>query len=87
MGALDAHERAALLSAWLQDRMPGEVLQDVLRLPERRLGEAVAEWSPGLTDEQRKMLAWWVYHILHDPETRDIFERLTLKVGFPKKWA
>jgi|ERR1051326_1332927 hypothetical protein len=87
MGALDPHERAALLSAWLQDHMPGEILRDVLRLPERRVAEQVAVWSPGLSDEHRKMFAWWVHHILRDPETREIFERVTRKSGYPKLWA
>ncbi len=87
LAALDSHERPMLLGAWLRDTLGAEVIRDVLKLPENRIAEPVAEWSPALDDQQRKMLSWWAAELARDPELAEIFRRITLKAGYPARGA
>jgi hypothetical protein len=86
LAALDRHERPMLLSAWLRDTLGADVIRDVLQVPENRVREEVAAWSPGLNEQQRKMLTWWSNQLARDPELAEIFRRITLKAGYPRAW-
>jgi PAS domain S-box-containing protein len=84
--AFDRRERQMLTAAWLRDRLTPESISDVLDITSNRLREEVTTWSPGLTLEQERYLAWWKDALARDPEIAQIFRGITLKAGYPNPY-
>lgn len=95
LGALGVLERPMLLSAWLRDTLPVDVIHDIFRAEDLlrvreeeegrylvRLKPEVIEWTPQLDEEQRDMLLWWVDRLIRDPDLDGIFRQITRKAGY-----
>jgi len=80
--ALDKAERILLVSAWLQDTLPPDAVQDVLDSASKSVREEVRAWRPGLTSEQADMIDWWAAKLAEDDELARIFEAITRKTGW-----
>ena len=80
--ALDKAERILLVSAWLQDTLPPDAVQDVLDSASNSVREEVRAWRPGLTSEQSDMINWWAAKFAADDELARIFEAITSKEGW-----
>lgn len=80
--ALDKAERILLVSAWLQDTLPPDAVQDVLDSASNSVREEVRAWRPGLTPEQAEMINFWVAQLVEDDELARIFEAITRKAGW-----
>jgi transcriptional regulator with XRE-family HTH domain len=80
--ALDRTEQAQLVAAWLRDTLPPTTQDVVLSDSGDRIREDVAQWQPGLDDEQRQMLAWWSQKLATDRELDEIFRILTRRAGW-----
>lgn len=80
--ALDKAERILLVSAWLQDTLPPDAVQDVLDIASNSVREEVRAWRPGLTSEQSDMINWWAAKFAADDELARIFEAITSKEGW-----
>jgi len=80
--ALDKAEQSRLVSAWLQDTLPAEAVQNVLEGASNSVREEVRAWRPGLTSEQSDMINWWAAKFAADDELARIFEAITSKEGW-----
>ncbi len=80
--ALDKSEQSHLVSAWLQDALPAEVIANVLDSTTHSVREEVRAWRPGLTSEQSEMMDWWAAKLAEDDELARIFQAITSKVGW-----
>jgi transcriptional regulator with XRE-family HTH domain len=80
--ALDKAEQSRLVSAWLQDTLPAEAVQNVLEGASNSVREEVRAWRPGLTSEQADMIDWWAAKLAEDDELARIFEAITRKAGW-----
>ena len=80
--ALDKAEQSRLVSAWLQDTLPAEAVQNVLEGASNSVREEVRAWRPGLTSEQADMIDWWAAKLAEDDELARIFEAITRKTGW-----
>lgn len=80
--ALDRTEQAQLVAAWLRDTLPATAQDAVLSDGGNRLREEVAQWQPGLDDEQWQMLSWWSQKLATDRELDEIFRIITRRAGW-----
>lgn len=80
--ALDKAEQSRLVSAWLQDTLPLEAVQNVLDIDSNTVREEVRAWRPGLTAEQISMIDWWAAKLADDDELARIFHAITRKAGW-----
>ena len=80
--ALDKAEQSRLVSAWLQDTLPPDAVQDVLDSASNSVREEVRAWRPGLTPEQAEMINFWVAKLVEDDELARIFGAITRKAGW-----
>lgn len=80
--ALDRTEQAQLVAAWLRDTLPATAQDAVLSDSGDRIREDVAQWQPGLDDEQRQMLHWWAQKLAVDRELDEVFRVLTRRAGW-----
>lgn len=85
MTALDKAERILLVSAWLQDTLPPDAVQDVLDGATSSVREEVRAWRPGLTPEQADMIDFWVAQLVDDDELARIFVTITRRSGWQPK--
>lgn len=83
--ALDKAERILLVSAWLQDTLPPDAVQDVLESASNSVREEVRAWRPGLTSEQADMIDFWVAKLVDDDELARIFVTITRRSGWQPK--
>lgn len=80
--ALAKAEQSRLVSAWLQDTLPAEVIANVLDITSNSVREEVRAWRPGLTSEQMDMLDFWAAKFTEDDELARIFRAITIKGGW-----
>jgi transcriptional regulator with XRE-family HTH domain len=80
--ALDKGEQSRLVSAWLQDTLPADVIANVLDSTTHSVREEVRTWRPGLTPEQAEMMDWWAAKLAEDDELARIFHAITSKAGW-----
>jgi hypothetical protein len=80
--ALDKSEQSRLVSAWLQDTLPADVITNVLDITTHSVREEVRTWRPGLTPEQAEMMDWWAAKLAEDDELARIFHAITSKAGW-----
>lgn len=80
--ALDKSEQSRLVSAWLQDTLPPDAVQNVLDGAANSVREEVRAWRPGLTSEQADMMDWWSAKLAEDDELARIFEAITRRSGW-----
>jgi transcriptional regulator with XRE-family HTH domain len=80
--ALDKSEQSRLVSAWLQDTLPAEVIANVLDITTNSVREEVRAWRPGLSPEQMDMLDFWAAKFTEDDELARIFRSITIKGGW-----
>jgi len=83
--ALDKSEQSLLVSAWLQDTLPPDAVQNVLESASNMVREEVRAWRPSLTTEQSAMIDWWAAKLAEDDELARIFEAITRKAGWQPK--
>jgi hypothetical protein len=80
--ALDKAEQSRLVSAWLQDTLPPDAVQNVLESASNSVSEEVRAWRPGLTSEQADMIEWWAAKLAVDDELARIFEAFIRRAGW-----
>lgn len=79
LGALNHHERPALLEAWIRDNATQELADDLLEMH----GNLVANELPLTIDENnRRMLTWLAIEIERDGELAELFKMISVRVGY-----
>lgn len=95
LAALPGIERAILLSAWMRDMLPTDIIHSIFTSESTnliaeepptshlKLRKEITEWVPELDEEQRGMLLWWAGKLVNDSELDEIFRGITRKAGYP----
>jgi len=80
--ALDKHEQAMLVAAWLQDTLPEAAAQNVLDSTTGTVREEVRTFTLGLSHEQQSMLKFWADKLAADNDLAAIFAAISRKSGW-----